>query len=648
MRLSTKILLLILTITLALAGMILLAVRRAVTQRETAVAHREIDRAIDQYVANLDVIQDRTAVVVHREMDEPETRASLDLFSPDAPADARATAATQLGGYIFSVVLQRDLTYGRFPPPSFHALIDRDGRRVVSAAPGSDALDAAIQSPQIVWPIRPVLAAALATWQYMLVDGRLFLTIGVPLQQTRDEAPNFAYLVGFAITDRWAERLLEAGTSQTPVSIAVWFSVDDTVIASAARSPLDPAIWRAARQASSGGSAETAFTFGAPGGPFVARSVSADVSPRARVSLLLVSSLHDALAPLRALQAQILLVTCIILLLAILAARWVSRILAKPVEQLVEGTLRIAQGHFNQPVAVKRNDELGKLAHSFNEMAGGLAQRDLIKASLGQFVDPRVAEAVLTDPESLRGRRSVQTILFSDLEKFTQLSEQLAPEVLVALLNDFLGASADIVKRENGYLDKFSGDGVVAFWGPPVEADHALAACRAAIAMVKLSHRFTHPPLRVRIGIATGEVIMGIIGSETSKKNYTALGDVVNLASRIEGANKVYGTQILISGETARQVSGTIALRKIDTIRVVGRTAPVELYEVLCGTKPDMAHTAYESALSLYAEQRFGEALERFSQLDDPAAATLAARCRRFLANDPPPAWDGVWTLDSK
>jgi class 3 adenylate cyclase len=502
---------------------------------------------------------------------------------------------------------------------------------------------------EVSWPIQPVLAAATAARQYTLIDGRLFLTFGIPLRQTRDEPPNFAYLAGFAITNHWADRLLEFDRTDDAISISVWFSVNDQVVASASKSSVDPIVLAAAEsQVAARADQNKGFTFDAAGESYVARYVSADAAPHGRVSLLLVSSLHDALAPLRSLQRRILLFTAVMLLLAIIAAQWVSRMLAKPVEQLVEGTIRIAQGHFNDPVAVRRNDELGKLAHSFNEMAGGLAQRDLIKASLGQFVDPRVAEAILTDPESLRGRRSVQTILFSDLEKFTSLSERLPPEVLVPLLNDFLGASADVVKRENGYLDKFAGDGVVAFWGPPVEENHALAACRAAIAMVRLSERFTDPPLRVRIGIATGEVIVGIIGSETSKKNYTAMGDYVNLASRIEGANKVYGTQILISGETAAMVTGKMPLRCIDTVRVVGRQEPVKLYEVICGPELPNLVERYDAAMQFYRDCRFAEAHDLFIQLRDPPSATLAGRCCQFIESQPQGEWDGVWTLESK
>jgi adenylate cyclase len=213
-------------------------------------------------------------------------------------------------------------------------------------------------------------------------------------------------------------------------------------------------------------------------------------------------------------------------------------------------------------------------------MSVGLAQRDLIKDTLGQFVDPRIADALLTNPASLRGQRVVQSVLFSDLENFTAMSEKLPPEQLVAVLNRFLGASADVVKELNGYLDKFTGDGVIAFWGPPVEKDHALAACRAALRMVELTKQFTDPPLRVRIGIATGEVLVGIVGSESSKKNYTAMGDVVNLASRLEGVNKEYGTQILVDATTASAVNGTIPTRRIGVVQVRGREEPVEVFEV--------------------------------------------------------------------
>jgi adenylate cyclase len=283
-------------------------------------------------------------------------------------------------------------------------------------------------------------------------------------------------------------------------------------------------------------------------------------------------------------------------------------------------------------------------------MAIGLAQRDLIKDTLGQFVDPRIADVLLTNPASLRGQRAVQSVLFSDLEKFTGISEKLPPEELVKMLNRFLGASADVVKELNGYLDKFTGDGVIAFWGPPVEMNHSIAACRAALRMVEITKQFQDPPLRVRVGIATGEVLVGIVGSESSKKNYTAMGDVVNLASRLEGANKVYGTQILVDARTAKDVGGSIVTRKIDTVRVIGRGEPVELFEVLgeVGAIDGLARIEkYGQAMSLYTARRWREAREQFSGIDDAPSKVLTARCERFVQSDPG-GWDGVWNLDAK
>jgi adenylate cyclase len=282
-----------------------------------------------------------------------------------------------------------------------------------------------------------------------------------------------------------------------------------------------------------------------------------------------------------------------------------------------------------------------------------LLQRDLIKNTLGQFVDPRIADALLMNPSSLRGQRVVQSAMFCDLENFTSISEKLDPELLVQLLGAYLGAVADVVRDLNGYLDKFLGDGAVAFWGPPVESDHALAACRAALRIVELPRQFETqcrqlgiPPLRVRVGCATGEALVGIVGSETGKKDYTAMGDVMNLASRLEGVNKLYGTQILVNGTMAKLVEGRMATRMIDVVRVMGRAEPVELYEVL--QQDDGACERYAAALSLYQSRKWDEAQVSFAAVGDGPSHLMSVRCRGFAEQAPDGNWDGVWNLDRK
>jgi adenylate cyclase len=169
--------------------------------------------------------------------------------------------------------------------------------------------------------------------------------------------------------------------------------------------------------------------------------------------------------------------------------------------------------------------------------------------------------------------------------------------------------------------------------------------------MIELCRKSQDPSLRVRVGIATGEVIVGIIGSESSKKNYTVMGDVVNLASRLEGANKVYGTQILIDTRTATEVRDTLVTRRIDVVRVVGRAEPVELYEVLGEAGAIDGSTKierYYSAVALYRSRRWSDAREAFAAISDAPTRVMSSRCENFIRTEPASECDGVWNLEVK
>src|SRR5205814_7161482 len=167
------------------------------------------------------------------------------------------------------------------------------------------------------------------------------------------------------------------------------------------------------------------------------------------------------LGPLRRLQLTIAIFTIVIIIIALSVARLLARLIASPIEQVVAGTQRIASGNFDQPLTIKSRDEIGQLAASFNSMAAGLKQRDLIKDTFGKFVSPRLVEDFLTDPKRLALSRRVQTILMSDLENFTPMTERLRPEDLVGLLNEYLGRSADIVSEHGGIVDKLDRKSVV-------------------------------------------------------------------------------------------------------------------------------------------------------------------------------------------
>lgn len=261
---------------------------------------------------------------------------------------------------------------------------------------------------------------------------------------------------------------------------------------------------------------------------------------------------------------------------------------------------------------------------------------------------------------ALGGEERPVSILFSDIAGFTAISERHEPRRLVENLNQYFAAMTAIVEAHGGFVDKFIGDAVVAVFGAPVADErHAVHAVAAAMEMRRLVNQEAASfslgdgqPLRIRIGVNSGTALVGNIGSPR-RFNYTVMGDAVNLASRLEGANKIYGTQILVSEETASACAAAILLREVDTVRVVGRKTPVTLFEPLAtqeaATEADRGTaSAYAAAFFYWRSGRFAEAAEAFGGLtSDPAAAALAEQARS-LATEPPAEWDGVTDLKEK
>ena len=292
-----------------------------------------------------------------------------------------------------------------------------------------------------------------------------------------------------------------------------------------------------------------------------------------------------------------------------------------------------------------------------------------VRHMLGQYVSPVVLNTVLDRYEDfLRaevGSRVRLTIMFADIRAFTALSEQLSPEEVVRLLNRYFGAMADAIFAAQGTLDKFIGDAIMAFWGAPVAmADHADRALAAAFDMRRRLDALNTElsvqglaPLAIGIGIHTGEAILGNIGSE-KKLDYTAIGDNVNLASRLEGLTKQYDCPILLSGETLAALVSPPPCMPIDHVRVKGRVAPVMLWRPLldaCAASPsELARARADEARGArafdhYSARRFNEAMEIYRMLPSCCTnAVLLQRCEA-LAQDPPgPEWSGVFALSAK
>ena len=290
-------------------------------------------------------------------------------------------------------------------------------------------------------------------------------------------------------------------------------------------------------------------------------------------------------------------------------------------------------------------------------------QRKQIKETFRQYVAPLVVEEMLKRPGRLKlgGEEKVLTVLFSDLEGFTGYSERYAPGEMIGMLSDYFGKVTEQVFAHRGTLKEYVGDELMAFFGAPLEqTDHAARACGAALAMRDVRHalgtewaKTGRPILRARTGINSGLMLVGNLGSRY-RFAYGVLGDQVNLASRLEGLNRTYGTEILIGENTAELVQGAFLLREVDMVRVKGRSQAVRVYELLAraGTalppEREKALAAYAAGIDAYRQQSWDEALGLFGQAlvlwpEDGPSRTMAERSRMYHASPPPEGWDGVF-----
>jgi adenylate cyclase len=295
-------------------------------------------------------------------------------------------------------------------------------------------------------------------------------------------------------------------------------------------------------------------------------------------------------------------------------------------------------------------------------------ERHFIENTFGKYMSPKVVDKLLEDPTGLKlgGEEKELTAFFTDLGGFTTFSEQLSAEELVNLLNEYLTEMTEILLKHEGTLDKYDGDAIKAFFGAPVYFnDHAKRACWVAIEMQeKLAilrekwAREKRPELSMRIGINTGMMVVGNMGSK-NRMNYGMNGDSVNLAARLEGVNKEYGTFTLISESTYEQARDFIETREIDNVRVIGRTNPTRIYELL-GKKGFMDDPIleilplYKEGLKFYKESKWREAIAYFQKAleehpEDGPSLTLLKRCQLLQKDSQMEKdWDGVYSISSK
>jgi len=385
---------------------------------------------------------------------------------------------------------------------------------------------------------------------------------------------------------------------------------------------------------------------------------------------------EDAAITIRDQQRMIVISAILTLLAAILGlvfAVMVSGGITRPVKRLLEGTRAVEAGHLDGSIEVTTQDEIGQLSSAFNHMVAQLRQNARVRETFGRYIDPRVVEGLIDKPAvtATEGQHRIMTVMFCDMKGFTALSEGMTPQGLVKVMNRYLSSMSEPIRDQRGIIDKYIGDAIMAYWGPPFveEEEQARLACLAAIEMTQrivvlrkelpalLGIRSIPVECDLRIGIATGEALVGSIGSEFMM-SYTVMGDTVNLASRLEQANKFYGCRVLATQSTIELAGPDIEAREIDRLIVVGQSTAQAVFEIMgrggsLKAEQMSLREHYARGLAAYRARRWDEAENAFSAAleavpGDGPAKLMSKRVAAFRLHPPPDNWDGAWRADHK
>ena len=333
-----------------------------------------------------------------------------------------------------------------------------------------------------------------------------------------------------------------------------------------------------------------------------------------------------------------------------------------------------ADGKYSDPLPITSGDEIGELTSSFNTMVDQLKSKEKLREAFGQFLDPRIVANVV-NPTTGELRQSAErrtvTIFFSDIAGFSGIGEQLTADTVVRLLNRYFTAATEVIRRNHGIVDKFIGDAVMAFWASPFSEGetHARDACLACLEMrsafAAIANDISNitglrrniPKFHVRVALATGEALIGTVGSDTTK-SFTVIGDTVNIASRLEGVNKIYGTDLIINEDCFHLAEQDVEAREIDLLTVYGKTEPVRIYELLgkigeLDSSTSQLRDTFATALQKYREQKWTEAEKGFQNClairkNDGPSLEFLTRIATFARTPPPKDWNGVWQTASK
>lgn len=360
------------------------------------------------------------------------------------------------------------------------------------------------------------------------------------------------------------------------------------------------------------------------------------------------------------------------ILLSLLLTISITRMMVQSIQNLVEGTKALEEGDLDVEVNITSNDEIANLTTSFNDMVGKLRIKERIKDTFGKYMDPRIVSKLIQGDGQFNvgGQRHEMSVMFIDLKGFTSISEVLAPDDLIFLINKFFGHMTNAISENNGVVDKFMGDCVMAYWGEPFcnKNEHAQLACSTAHLALKYLNLFRQDvqkelgdnefdlDIDIRIGISTGDMVVGPIGSNASK-SYTVMGDAVNLGSRLETANKAYGTHVIISGRTAELIGDLFLTRELDLIRVKGKSESTKIFELMSlkDFSIDEAKSVskqFIAGLMAYRAQDWERAELIFLQClidspNDPPSAVYLKRLEKLRHSSLSPDWDGIWNFEN-
>ena len=463
---------------------------------------------------------------------------------------------------------------------------------VLAMSPGASHVG---HSMTTLAPLKTAIETEDASTGVAEIDGQLFQLVAVPV--FGPDVIGFLVL-GHVIDDALAMRL-KADTGSD-----ISFLTEDGVFASswlpAARQQFVPSgEFRKRVLRADANSRLSLLTMG--GVRFLSLVVPVDAHMPKPLHALVQGSYDEALSPLRALTWRIVIIGATALAIALLIGGGLAGGITGPVRTLVTGMHEVLRGNLHYRSGIERQDEIGFLARSFNEMVDGLEEREHIKDTFGRFVSRDVAEAVLAGRVPLEGERREVSILFQDIRGFTSISETLDPATLLRVLNRFFTQVVAAVEAEGGVVKQFTGDGVMALFGAPqARTDHAERAVRAALGIVTrlagLNAELEEqglPTLSIGVGIHTGNVIAGLIGPD-ERVEYGVVGEPVNLASRVEALTKDVVATILVSSDIAAMLSADFELGRTALLPVKGKKEPVRVVEVLANTAA--AATAHASA----------------------------------------------------